>query len=77
MIIPEYIDNESIRIYSDRNKMLSKYDKNGNLLVEAGYEEVINFGKIINGVGIFDNGNTYKESDVDIPTIKNEKINEV
>lgn len=69
MIKYEYISEKEIRAFSNNNKLLNEYDKNGNLIIADFYHEAINFGKIVDGVGIFDNGNTYEESEVDIPVI--------
>lgn len=59
-----------LRAYSDNNKYLNEYDKNGTLIVEDTYEEAVHKGTYINeDNGIFDNGKFYLESERDIPII--------
>lgn len=78
MVKYDYFNEELrlIRAYSDNNKYLNEYDNNGNLLKEGEYEEAVNYGYIIENVGIFDNGNFYLESEVDIPIVVEENVSQ-
>lgn len=80
MAIKFQIFNEQerlLRAYSDNNKYLNEYDKNGNLLVEDKYFEAVHKGTYIDeDNGIFDNGKFYLESEKDIPIVEEKKETE-
>ena len=59
MIVYEDLGNGFIRAVSDSNKYLNEYPTK----VFDIYTEAVNKGKIVDGVGVFDNGYTYKESE--------------
>ena len=59
MIVYEDLGNGFIRAVSDSNKYLNEYPAK----VFDIYTEAVNKGKIIDGVGVFDNGYTYTESE--------------
>ena len=59
MIIYEDLKNGFIRAVSNTNKYLNEYPT----MVFDVYTEAVNRGKIINGIGVFDNGYTYVESE--------------
>ena len=59
MIIYEDLGNGLIRAVSDSNKYL---DEHPTEILEV-YTEAVNRGKIVDGVGIFDNGYTYTENE--------------
>lgn len=59
MIVYEDLGNGFIKAVSDSNKYLNEYPTN----IFDIYTEAVNKGKIVDGVGVFDNGYTYKESE--------------
>jgi hypothetical protein len=67
MIIYEDLGNGFIRAVSDNNKYLDEHPTG----VFGVYVEAINKGKIVNGLGVFDNGYYYTENQKNI-----EEINE-
>lgn len=69
MIIYEDIGNGLIRAKSDRNRYINEYPTK----IFDCYEEVTNKGRITNGVGIFDNGRTYRESEKEFENAVDEK----
>lgn len=62
MIVYEDLGNGFIRAVSNNNKYLNEHPTE---LYDV-YIEAINKGKIVNRVGIFDNGYYYTESENDI-----------
>ena len=63
MVIYEDLGNGLIRAVSDNNKYMNEHPTE----ILDFYVEAVNKGKIIDGVGVFDNGYTYTESDINIP----------
>ena len=59
MIIYEDLGNGFIRAISDNNKYLDEHPTE----ILGVYSEAVNKGKIVDGVGVFDNGYTYTESE--------------
>ena len=59
MIVYENLGNGFIRAVSDSNKYLNEYPTG----ITDVYIEAVNKGKIKDGVGVFDNGYTYTESE--------------
>lgn len=62
MIKYEDLGNGFIRAFSDDNKYLNEFPTQ----IMATYIEAVNRGKIVDGVGIFDNGRYYTESEKEI-----------
>lgn len=58
MIKYEELGNGMIRAWSDSGKYLNERPTK----VNDTYTEAVNKGKIVDGVGVFDNGYTYTES---------------
>lgn len=65
MIIYENLENGLIRAVSDNNKYLNEHPTE----ICDIYTEAINKGKIVDGVGIFENGYYYTESENDIEEV--------
>ena len=72
MIKYKNLENGFICAYSDNNKYINEHPTE---IVDI-YIEAVNKGKIVDGVGVFDNGYTYTESDKEIEVPMEEKINE-
>lgn len=66
MIIYEDLGNGFIKAVSNNNKYLIEHPTE----ISDVYIEAINKGKIINGIGIFDNNYTYTESEIEIENIE-------
>ena len=62
MVIYEDLGNGFIKAVSNNNKYLNERPTE----ILDFYVEAINKGKIVDGVGVFNNGYTYTESDMDI-----------
>lgn len=66
MIVYEDLGNGFIRAVSDSNKYLNEYPT----MIFDVYTEAVNKGKIVDGVGVFDNGYTYKESEKEFEVVE-------
>lgn len=66
MIIYEDLGNGFIKAVSNNNKYLIEHPTE----ISNVYTEAINKGKIVDSVGVFDNGFTYTESEIEIENIE-------